>query len=167
MIKKEFNLVEVPLLRHGSLCLHSTSINGNNGERKHLQEGEWMGCRLASLVKDLSGLSKLVESVYNGCGVVVSNKNIRERVKILKKDYVEVRQLLSMNDCELDHDSGRVTVDTLAWEELLKVDGQNESSNPIPIRAPKRNVEEGTNKIQRRRTQSNYESFSVLSSIAE
>ncbi|KAL2509932.1 uncharacterized protein Fot_33579 [Forsythia ovata] len=65
-------------------------------------------------------VSKLVESVYNGCGVVVSNKNIRERVKILKKDYVEVRQLLSMNDCELDHDSGRVTADTLAWEELLK-----------------------------------------------
>ncbi|KAM7516742.1 hypothetical protein LguiA_006325 [Lonicera macranthoides] len=65
-------------------------------------------------------VSKAIESVYNGCGVVVIEKNVRARLKTLKKEYLEVRQLLSMSGFGLDPSNGRVTADTLAWEEFLK-----------------------------------------------
>ncbi|CAI9760105.1 unnamed protein product [Fraxinus pennsylvanica] len=62
-------------------------------------------------------VSKAIESMYNGCGVVVSDNNVRARLKTIKKKYLEVRQLLSMSGFGLDPSNGRVTVDILAWEE--------------------------------------------------
>ncbi|XP_022860707.1 uncharacterized protein LOC111381163 [Olea europaea var. sylvestris] len=117
-----------------------------------------------------------------------------------------------MSDFGLDPHTGRVTVDVLVWEELLKgkpefgkwktklcsryndleaifgydsatgdravtgndilspdhdenvheVDGQNEDTEPSPIRAPKGNTEGGTNKVRRRCTQPNDESLVAL-----
>ena len=66
-------------------------------------------------------MAKEVESVYNGCEVVVSETNVRARLKTLKKEYVEVRQLLSMGGFGLDPSTVHVTADTLSWKEFLKV----------------------------------------------
>ena len=66
-------------------------------------------------------VSKVIESVNNGCGVVVSEKNVRARLKTVKKEYVELRKLLSMSGFRLEPNTGRVTADPLAWEEFLKV----------------------------------------------
>ena len=66
-------------------------------------------------------VSKVIESVNNGCGVMVSEKNVRARLKTIKKEYVELRQLLSMSGFGLEPNTGRVTADPLAWEEFLKV----------------------------------------------
>ncbi|XP_052190000.1 uncharacterized protein LOC127799822 [Diospyros lotus] len=67
-----------------------------------------------------SQVSKVIESVNNVCGVVVSEKNVRGRLKTIKKEYVELRQLLSMSGFGLEPNTGRVTADALAWEEFLK-----------------------------------------------
>ncbi|CAA2991622.1 Hypothetical predicted protein [Olea europaea subsp. europaea] len=66
-------------------------------------------------------VSKAIDSVYNECGVMVSDKNVRVRLKILKKEFLEVRQLLSMSGFVLYPDTRRVTVDVIAGEEFLKV----------------------------------------------
>ena len=68
-----------------------------------------------------SQVSKVIESVNNGCGVVVSEKNVRARLKTIKKKYVELRQLLSMSSFGLEPNTRRVTADPLAWEEFLKI----------------------------------------------
>lgn len=65
-------------------------------------------------------VSKEIESMYNRCGVVASDKNVRARLKTIKKEYLEVRHLLSMSGFGLDPSNGRVTADILAWEEYLK-----------------------------------------------
>jgi len=64
---------------------------------------------------------KVIESVNNRCGVVVSEKNVRARLKTIKKEYIELRQLLSMSGFGLEPNTGRVTANALAWEEFLKV----------------------------------------------
>ncbi|XP_022880775.1 uncharacterized protein LOC111398052 [Olea europaea var. sylvestris] len=65
-------------------------------------------------------VSKAIERVHNGYRVMVSDKNVRAQLKTLKKEYVEIRQLLSMSGFGLDSHTGRVIADVLAWEELLK-----------------------------------------------
>ncbi|KAL2546861.1 uncharacterized protein Fot_08833 [Forsythia ovata] len=65
-------------------------------------------------------ISKAMESVKQGCGVVVTEKNVRSRLKTLKREYAEVSQLLSISGFGWDPETGRITADTLAWEELVK-----------------------------------------------
>ncbi|KAL2528057.1 uncharacterized protein Fot_20658 [Forsythia ovata] len=66
-------------------------------------------------------ISKAIESVKHGCGIVVSDKNVRARLKTLKKEYAEVSQLLSINGFGWDAETGRITADSLAWDDLVKV----------------------------------------------
>ncbi|KAL2556803.1 uncharacterized protein Fot_01542 [Forsythia ovata] len=65
-------------------------------------------------------ISKAMESVKQGCGVVVTEKNVRSQLKTLKREYAEVSQLLSISGFGWDPETGRITADTLAWEELVK-----------------------------------------------
>ncbi|KAL2518707.1 Myb DNA-bind 3 domain-containing protein [Abeliophyllum distichum] len=65
-------------------------------------------------------ISKAIESVKNGCGIVVSDKNVRERLKTLKREYAEVSQLLSTSVFGWDAESGRITADSIAWDDLVK-----------------------------------------------
>ncbi|KAL2506943.1 Myb DNA-bind 3 domain-containing protein [Abeliophyllum distichum] len=59
-------------------------------------------------------ISKAIESVKNGCGIVVSDKNVRARLKTLKREYAEVSQLLSISGFGLDAETGRITADSIA-----------------------------------------------------
>ncbi|KAL2492496.1 Myb DNA-bind 3 domain-containing protein [Abeliophyllum distichum] len=65
-------------------------------------------------------ISKVVESVKHGCGIVVSEKNVRSRLKTLKREYAELSQLLSISGFGWDAQTGRITVDSLAWDDLVK-----------------------------------------------
>ncbi|KAL2482070.1 uncharacterized protein Fot_43514 [Forsythia ovata] len=65
-------------------------------------------------------ISKAMESVKQGCGMVVTEKNVRSRLKTLKREYAEVSQLLSISGFGWDAKTGRITTDSLAWEELVK-----------------------------------------------
>ncbi|KAL2534318.1 Myb DNA-bind 3 domain-containing protein [Abeliophyllum distichum] len=65
-------------------------------------------------------VSKAIDSVANGCGVVVSDKNVRSRLKTLKKEYAEVNQLLSISGFGWECETGRITVDSIAWDDLVK-----------------------------------------------
>ncbi|KAL2558294.1 uncharacterized protein Fot_03033 [Forsythia ovata] len=65
-------------------------------------------------------VSKAIESVSNGCGVVVSDKNVRSRLKTLKKEYAEVNQLLSISGFGWESETGRITADAFAWDDLVK-----------------------------------------------
>ncbi|KAL2493191.1 Myb DNA-bind 3 domain-containing protein [Abeliophyllum distichum] len=58
-------------------------------------------------------ISKAVESVKHGCGIVVSEKNVRSRLKTLKREY-ELSQLLSISGFGWDAQTGRITADSLA-----------------------------------------------------
>ncbi|KAL2453063.1 hypothetical protein Adt_45800 [Abeliophyllum distichum] len=65
-------------------------------------------------------ISKAVESVKNGCGIIVSDKNVRARLKTLKREYAEVSQLLSISGFGWDAETGRITADSIAWDDLVK-----------------------------------------------
>ncbi|KAL2534702.1 Myb DNA-bind 3 domain-containing protein [Abeliophyllum distichum] len=65
-------------------------------------------------------VSKAIDSVTNGCGVVVSDKNVRARLKTLKKEYAEVNQLLSISNFGWKCETGRITADSIAWDDLVK-----------------------------------------------
>ncbi|KAL2544030.1 uncharacterized protein Fot_13263 [Forsythia ovata] len=65
-------------------------------------------------------ISKAIESVKHGCGIVVTEKNVRARLKTLKREYAEVSQLLSINDFGWDAEIGRINADSLAWDDLVK-----------------------------------------------
>ncbi|KAL2500088.1 Myb DNA-bind 3 domain-containing protein [Abeliophyllum distichum] len=65
-------------------------------------------------------ISKAIESVQNGCGILVSDKNVRARLKTLKREYAEVSQLLSISGFGWDAESGRITADSIAWDDLVK-----------------------------------------------
>ncbi|KAL2505201.1 hypothetical protein Adt_20822 [Abeliophyllum distichum] len=65
-------------------------------------------------------ISKAIESVKHGCGIVVSDKNVRARLKTLKREYAEVSQLLSISGFGWDAKTGRITADSLAWDDLVK-----------------------------------------------
>ncbi|KAL2551503.1 uncharacterized protein Fot_05122 [Forsythia ovata] len=64
-------------------------------------------------------ISKAIESVKHGCGIVVSDKNVRARLKTLKREYAKVSQLLSISGLQWDAETGRITVDSLAWDDLV------------------------------------------------
>ncbi|KAL2520643.1 uncharacterized protein Fot_24566 [Forsythia ovata] len=66
-------------------------------------------------------VSKANESVKHGCGVVVSDKNVRARLKTLKKEYAEVNHLLSISSFGWDAETKRITADSLAWDDLVNV----------------------------------------------
>ncbi|KAL2466117.1 hypothetical protein Adt_41968 [Abeliophyllum distichum] len=65
-------------------------------------------------------ISKAIESVKNGCGIIVSDKNVRARLKTLKREYAEVSQLLSISGFGWDAETGRITADSIAWDDLVK-----------------------------------------------
>ncbi|CAI9778727.1 unnamed protein product [Fraxinus pennsylvanica] len=65
-------------------------------------------------------VSKAIDRVLNGCGVMVSDKNVRARLKTLKKEHAEVRQLLNMSGFGLDPETGRIVADVVAWDEFIK-----------------------------------------------
>ncbi|KAL2492988.1 Myb DNA-bind 3 domain-containing protein [Abeliophyllum distichum] len=64
---------------------------------------------------------KAVESVKHGYGIVVSDKNVRSRLKTLKREYAELSQLLSISSFGWDAETGRITANSLAWDDLVKV----------------------------------------------
>ncbi|KAL2494698.1 uncharacterized protein Fot_38455 [Forsythia ovata] len=111
----------------------TTHVDPNSKIRQVRWNDDMDGFLIASLVHEvLAGhkrsdngftsfqVSKAIESVHRGCGVVVSDKNVRSRLKTLKKEYAEVSQLLSISGFGWDAESGRITADTLAWDELVK-----------------------------------------------
>ncbi|KAL2486215.1 Myb DNA-bind 3 domain-containing protein [Abeliophyllum distichum] len=51
-------------------------------------------------------VSKASKSVKKGCSVVVSEKNVRARLKTLNKEYTEVSQLLSIRGFRWDAETG-------------------------------------------------------------
>ncbi|KAL2459854.1 uncharacterized protein Fot_54598 [Forsythia ovata] len=106
-------------------------------------------------------ISKAIESVKHGCGIVVSGKNVRARLKTLKKEYAEVSQLLSISGFGWDSETGRITADSLAWDDLVK----DTDPSPIPLR--KRHAEERTTTGRRQRTKPYDNSHRSLSLIAE
>ncbi|KAL2528202.1 uncharacterized protein Fot_20803 [Forsythia ovata] len=65
-------------------------------------------------------ISKAIESVKHECRIVVSDKNVRVRLKTLKKEYAEVSQLLSISDFGWDAETGRITADSLAWDDVKR-----------------------------------------------
>ncbi|KAL2489743.1 Myb/SANT-like DNA-binding domain-containing protein [Forsythia ovata] len=65
-------------------------------------------------------ISKAIESVKHECGIVVTDKNVRELLKTLKREYAEVSQLLSISGFGWDAETGRITADSLAWDDLVK-----------------------------------------------
>ncbi|XP_022846363.1 uncharacterized protein LOC111369112 [Olea europaea var. sylvestris] len=114
--------------------ISSTQADPNSRNRQIRWSDAMDGCMITALLHQVLSshkrsdngfssyhVSKAIENVHNGCGVMVSDKNVRARLKTLKKEYVEVRQLLSMSGFGLDPHTGRVTADVLAWEELLKI----------------------------------------------
>ncbi|XP_022890247.1 uncharacterized protein LOC111405537 [Olea europaea var. sylvestris] len=66
-------------------------------------------------------VSKAIERLVNGCGVMVSKKNVRVRLKTLKKEYAEVRQLSSMSGFGLDPETGRIVANVVAWDDFIKL----------------------------------------------
>ncbi|KAL2501866.1 uncharacterized protein Fot_35714 [Forsythia ovata] len=113
-------------------------------------------------------ISKAIESVKHGCGVVVSDKNVRARLKTLKKEYAEVSQLLSISGFGWDAETGRITADSLAWDDLVKLDTPNDDTDPSPISSRKRRSEEGTTTGRRKRTKlHDDDSHRYLALIAE
>ncbi|KAL2519884.1 uncharacterized protein Fot_23807 [Forsythia ovata] len=64
-------------------------------------------------------ISKAIESVKPGCGIVVSNKNVRVGLKTLKKEYAEVSQVSSISGFGWDVETGRITANSLAWDDLV------------------------------------------------
>ncbi|KAL2479108.1 uncharacterized protein Fot_48122 [Forsythia ovata] len=65
-------------------------------------------------------ISKAIESVKHECGIVVTDKNVRARLKTLKREYAEVSQLLSISGFGWDAETGRITADSLTWDDLVK-----------------------------------------------
>ncbi|CAI9778445.1 unnamed protein product [Fraxinus pennsylvanica] len=65
--------------------------------------------------------SKAIDRVFNGCGVMVSDKNVRAMLKTLKKEHVEVRQLLNMSGFGLDPEIGRIVANVVARDDFIKV----------------------------------------------
>ncbi|KAL2557445.1 uncharacterized protein Fot_02184 [Forsythia ovata] len=59
-------------------------------------------------------ISKAIENVKDGCGIVVLDKNVRARLKTLKREYAEVSHLLSISGFGWDAETGRITADSLA-----------------------------------------------------
>ncbi|KAL2504735.1 Uncharacterized protein Adt_20356 [Abeliophyllum distichum] len=66
---------------------------------------------------------------------VLADKNVRARLKTLKKEYAEVSQLLSISGFGWDAESGRITVDSLAWDDLVKgkPDFENGGRNSVVV----------------------------------
>ncbi|CAI9758030.1 unnamed protein product [Fraxinus pennsylvanica] len=65
-------------------------------------------------------VSKAIDSVNNGCRVMVSDKNVRARLKTLKKEHTEVHQLLNMSGFGLNPQTGRIVADAMAWDDFIK-----------------------------------------------
>lgn len=66
-------------------------------------------------------VSKAIDRVFNGCRVMVLDKNVRAMLKTLKKEHAEVRQLLNMSGFGLDPETGRTVADVVAWDDFIKV----------------------------------------------
>lgn len=64
---------------------------------------------------------KVAERVYSVCGVAVVEKNVRGRLKTLKKDYTDLRELFKVSGFGWDAKTGRITADPNVWEEYIKV----------------------------------------------
>ncbi|XP_022865259.1 uncharacterized protein LOC111385119 [Olea europaea var. sylvestris] len=122
-----------PTLHSNVEEISSTQVDPNSRNRQIRWSDAMDGCMITALLHEVLSshkrsdngfssyhLSKAIKSVHNGCRVMVFDKNVRARLKTLKKEYVEVRQLLSMSGFGLDPHTGRVTTNVLAWEELLK-----------------------------------------------
>ncbi|CAI9761021.1 unnamed protein product [Fraxinus pennsylvanica] len=113
--------------------LGRVQVDPNARTRKVRWSDEMDGLMITSLVEQvLAGhkqtdngftsfqVSKAMEKVFNGCGVIVSDKNVRTRLKTLKKDQAEVRQSLNMSGFGLDPETERIVADQVAWDEFIK-----------------------------------------------
>ncbi|KAL2538579.1 uncharacterized protein Fot_19970 [Forsythia ovata] len=103
---------------------NNSQVDPNTKTRQVRWNDEMDGLMITALVNQVfSGhkrISKAIESVSNGCGVVVSDKNVRSRLKTLKKEYAEVNQLLSISGFGWESETGRITADAFAWDDLVK-----------------------------------------------
>ncbi|KAL2534227.1 Myb DNA-bind 3 domain-containing protein [Abeliophyllum distichum] len=90
--------------------LNNTQVDPNTKIRQVRWNDEMDGLMISALVNQvLAGhkrsdngftsfqISKAIDSVTKGCEMVVSDKNVRARLKTLKKEYAEVNQLLSIS----------------------------------------------------------------------
>ncbi|CAI9775652.1 unnamed protein product [Fraxinus pennsylvanica] len=106
----------------------------SNARTGHVRWSDEMDCFLiTSLVEQmLAGhkrsdndfttfqVSKAIDMVLNGYGVMVSDKNVRICLKTLKKEHSEVHKLLNMSCFGLDPETGRIVVDAVAWDDFIK-----------------------------------------------
>ena len=84
--------------------ISSTQADPNSRNRQIRWSDAMDGCMVTALLHQVLAshkrsdngfssyhVSKAIENVHNGCGVMVSDKNVRAQLKTLKKEYVEVR----------------------------------------------------------------------------
>ncbi|KAL2532649.1 Uncharacterized protein Adt_06000 [Abeliophyllum distichum] len=109
-------------------------------------------------------ISKAIESVKNGCGIVVSDKNVRVRLKTLKREYAEgkpdfgkwrTKLCLRYDDMECIFGNDTATGDWAVSgfdtflpmqvdESVNELDTPTEDTDSSPIPSRKRHAAEGT-----------------------
>ncbi|KAL2454590.1 Myb DNA-bind 3 domain-containing protein [Abeliophyllum distichum] len=132
-------------------------------------------------------VSKAIESVQRGCGLVVSDKNVRARLKTLKKEYAEgkpdfgkwrTKLCRRYDDMESIFGNDTATGDRAVSgfdnfspmpvdDSVNEVDTPTEDTDPSPNRRGKRNADEGPTTCRRKRIKDYEDSDRSLALIAE
>ncbi|KAL2505343.1 Uncharacterized protein Adt_20964 [Abeliophyllum distichum] len=132
-------------------------------------------------------VSKAIESVKRGCSVVVSDKNVRARLKTLKKEYAEgkldfgkwrtklcrrydeIESIFGNDTATGDHAvSGFDNFSPIQVDDSVnEVDTPTEDTNPSPNPMRKRHADEGTTIGRRKRTKPYDDNHRSLALIAE
>ncbi|KAL2522002.1 uncharacterized protein Fot_25925 [Forsythia ovata] len=100
---------------------NSTQVDPSTKIRQVRWNDDMDGFMIIALVNQvLVAHKRTIESVKHECGIVVTDKNVRARLKTLKREYAEVSQLLSISGFGWDVETGRITADSLAWDDLVK-----------------------------------------------
>ena len=66
-------------------------------------------------------LAPLIINVHEKCDVAVAEKNVRFRLKTLKKEWIELHTLFQISGFGWDENMGRITAGPLVWDEYTKV----------------------------------------------
>ncbi|KAM7507961.1 hypothetical protein LguiA_018414 [Lonicera macranthoides] len=65
-------------------------------------------------------LAPLITQVHEKCDVAVAEKNVRFRLKTLRKECVELYTLFQISGFGWDENTGRITADPSVWDEYTK-----------------------------------------------
>ncbi|KAM7477746.1 hypothetical protein LguiA_025959 [Lonicera macranthoides] len=65
-------------------------------------------------------LTPLITQVREKCDVAVAEKNVRFRLKTLRKEWVELHTLFQISGFGWDENTGRITADPSVWDEYTK-----------------------------------------------